>query len=34
MLEDFKSQDASLSQDLPYPMDKRPMLDYGHPLYY
>jgi hypothetical protein len=51
LLDDFKSQDMSLSQDLPYTMttmttmesgmesgmeatSKRPLLDYGHPLYY
>ncbi|CAI8044417.1 Regulator of nonsense transcripts 1 [Geodia barretti] len=34
MMDDFKSQDGALSQDLPYSIDKRPMLDYGHPLYY
>ena len=34
LLDDFKSQDAVLSQDMPYSAEKRPLLDYGHPLYY
>ena len=37
LLDDFKSQDATLSQDLAYNTEvavQRPLLDYNHPLYY